>query len=732
MYKIVISLFSLLIVLHINCITLNKLNHRLSNIGQTPSVTTFGYDHLRSGKGKSLISPPLNKYLKIKHLQFIQGRLANKTMPLYINGFLEGKEVFPKKRVIIFSHKNTLKAVDIDKDQIIWKTQVPGNIIESTPVIDMKTKSLYVLSQSKERSYEKVYILHHKLLLIDLNGTIKNEIYIDLSHFLKSKVLKQVLSKRNYKNVPRIDCKTALGINKVGPVPYVFFGCSIDTEPVKGRQYGSQKGIHGVVIAVDLNRDGTFTKKTRAFLTSQVASPPSPKFMTGFDTGIYNTGSGASVLPDGDLLIATGNGPVFPEQNNFGCSIVRIDGTTLKVKKNKNGELFTFSMNIPPFNECWYLNLEYASSAVASVIKNRTIFSTIIDKNGHLTAFNPDDFIQGHRTKVLIGGEPSYGQPVLFINNQNQVNVFSVSQSYTKIHFNQKFLVDEEQTKKISHIIKKECFGYLAKEKQKNMKAFYLMYSGRMRDVYANSIENTYIYKNLTSFFSPLFGLPEKLSAKKGLWGPFVAIQTLGYIPDRNFKLEKVLRTQFQLRSMPLFLNLNRINELLHINKREHSLRSDHFYIKSKSKDNQKCSHQETNQMLKPLYKITRKGTYGLNQKGLYAHSFLVQSDYSLQKVWHFNDEKLLPSISNPVLSVSINKEPVLIVTATDNNQGEQQNKQVNKTNKTYLLLLNGETGQLIGKTDFFGEVHFSMPLVVDDLIFIATRNHGIKMFAVR
>ena len=248
-----------------------------------------------------------------------------------------------------------------------------------------------------------------------------------------------------------------MGLNKKVSSTYVFFGCSIATKPFQGQQYGNDKGVHGSVISVGLNKNGTFTK-VKAFLTSQVHhSEP----MSGFDTGIYNLGSGPSVLPDGSLLIATGNGPFFPKKYNFGCSVLRVNGKTLKVKKGH-----FFSLNSPFFNECWYKNLEYSSSSVASVIKNKKLFSAIISKNGHLTVFNPNRFNKKYRTKVLIGENSSYGQPVLFINNNNQINVFSVSQTSLKTKFNQSFLVEEEQIKTLSHVTKQECFGYVAKKKK--------------------------------------------------------------------------------------------------------------------------------------------------------------------------------------------------------------------------------------------------------------------------
>ena len=153
--------------------------------GQTPSVLTFGYDELRSGKGVSLID--INKKIKIKHLLFEQGKSAYRTMPLYINGFQEETNLFPKKRVIIFSYKNIIKAVDIDSDQIIWKVQIPFGRIYNTPVINIETKSLYVLGRSSDQKKRAFY---HKLFLIKMNGIIEDSIYIDLSKFVNSRISK--------------------------------------------------------------------------------------------------------------------------------------------------------------------------------------------------------------------------------------------------------------------------------------------------------------------------------------------------------------------------------------------------------------------------------------------------------------------------------------------------------------------------------------------------------------
>ena len=185
----------------------------------------------------------------------------------------------------------------------------------------------------------------------------------------------------------------------------------------------------------------------------------------------------------------------------------------------------------------------------------------------------------------------------------------------------------------------------------------------------------------------------------------------MGYLFNEHFKF---LDENLNLKKFDpsLFLNIKHKRQILNSD--------NYFYLKDKKKEISSC--QNSNKALKPLYKVTREWEQGLDQQGLHVHSFVIQDDYHLKKLWHFNDKNLSPSRSNPVLSVNRKtRNPVLILTATDKKQKKT------KKNKTYLILLNGKTGQLMGKVLFHGEVHFSMPLIVDNLIFIPTRNHEYK-----
>lgn len=703
-YKVIIlgiGFFSILIP---------QISQHSDNESQTASVLTFAYDPLRSGSTKSLIDP--RKNINIKHVTFEQGKSGGSLMPLYINGFLKKEsKYFPNQRVIIFADKGRkiLKAVDIDTDQVIWKTTLPFYIV-STPVIHLETGSIYVLTirwQNKGNAPGNPPIYYHELFLIKMDGSVKDRIYVNLANLMNFK------DRNNFFGaVPAIHCKTALGLNLQVNPSYVYFGCSVDVlqmnvtpPPSKAYNYGSYRGVHGSVISVALNPEGTFKgqKYIKAFLTSTVESHP----MTGFDTGVYNAGSGPSVLPDGSLLIATGNGPVFPEHNNFGCSVVRVDGSNLKPKRNHKGELFFFSIDTAPSSECWYENVEYASSSIATAVKDEKYFSAVTSKNGYLTVFNPFKLSSFHKPiSVLIGEMKSYGQPVIFVNSEQQVNVFAISYFHSKYPGfpYQEFIADESIVESLKDVSKTECFGYASKKP--NNKPLLLMYSGSIRDIYANAVKGSHLHKHLiTPFFYD--------NAPKG-YGPFNTIKTLGYVFTQKYN------QNMKFKPLDLFLFFRK-NNLLSL---ETQNQSNFFILKNSSTNKTKC--QRIGPLFQPLYKIFRqKKPYGF-KKGLYAHSFIIQDNYRLKKMWSFHDESLKPSRTNPVLSVNIkNKHTVLVFPAEDKDQTEDNEKKY----KSFLILLNGKTGYLIGKVPFPGKVHFSMPLIVDNFIFIPTELHGIQKF---
>lgn len=692
-----------------------KFSWKPDNKAQTRSVLTFAYNSLRSGKAQSLIDA--NKNIKIKKKIFKQGVSADHHMPLYINGFLKKEaKFFPNKRVLIFSDKKILKAVDIDKNQIIWKTQLFSDVV-STPVINLETGSIYVLTIKWEKDIFNAPadppVYHHELFLIKMNGSIEDRISINLAALMGFEDKKN----RLFRYVPRVHCKTALGLNLEINPPYVYFGCSIDTTqwmlppPYKSYNYGDNRGIHGSVIAVELHSNGTFTRNTKAFLTSTVATHP----LTGFDTGVYNVGSGPSVLSDGSLLIATGNGPTFPKQNNFGCSIVLVNGSSLKVKRRKKGEPSSFSIDTKPQSECWYENIEYASSSIASVKKNKKYFSAVTRKDGYLTVFDPYGLNGPHsiQSTIPIGERNIYGQPVIFINNQQQVNTFSVSQFFSNSpeFSHQEFLADKDTIKSFNERdFKVECFGYASTTNSNNKTPLYLMYSGNIRDVYTNAIKNSYIYKSL---ITPLWRKDEN-------WAPFFIVKTLGYIWSKKSSLYNP-NMEFKQLDFKSLLEVTDFSKTIPLGKKIKEDKNKYFFLRDKLNP-LKC--QNTKTTLKPLYKLTRRKKPFNLKEGLSVYSFTIQDNYSLKKEWEFYDKNLKPYIANPVLSVNIkNKTPVLILAANDYNKGED---------KSFLILLNGKSGQLIGKTAFLGDMYFSMPLVIDNLIFIPTALHGIKKFVIK
>lgn len=677
-------------------------------VGQTPSVLMFAYDSLRSGEASSIL--PSDSTLYARRLQFEPGKKADKWMPLYVNGFLEGKKYFPGRRVIIFSSSHILIAADVDTQEVLWKLELDYRIV-GTPVIDLNSGLIYVKgSKESELQYD------HSLFLVSLDGVLQEELKIDMAKLMSSE-------KTPLQNpVPRIHCKTALGLNRRSvDVPYVYFGCSIATIPgIKKAQYGSVRGIRGSVVAVELNDNGSLrgNDPVKIFFTSAMTQ----KKFSGFDTGVYNLGSAPSVLEDGSMLVATGNGPVFHDLDNYGCSIVRLSGNSLKPMRNANDRVYAMSMNQPPYNECWFLNAEYTSSAVASIKAGKEYVSAITDKQGALTVFNPYDLGQAKLrvSRALVGSSPTYGQPVISMGHSNKANVYTVSSSGSHFSIQNHFLVTEKKLKGMPNIEKSQCFGYILAENQMGTKPLYLMYSGNLRDTYANAVEGTVIYQQLTSFFSEIFGRTAGGYYTENLWAPFVPQEKLGYI-----------LTSPQGPSIPSGFQLEEINLAQFLNvKIKNEPNSAKTFILREAANSPSC--KKINDQWTSLYKVTDEKEIGLPE-GLYANAFAVDENLKLIKLWQFKEENLTSVRAHPVIAKSVfGERSVLIFLANTKTQSIREGFYSDRVNeeRMYMMLLDAKTGEALKKIEMEGHMHFSMPLIVDNLVIVPTFDKGLQVIS--
>lgn len=678
--------------------------------GITPTVATFAYDAMRSGH---VVSHVNSKYpLALEEIPFPLGKGASRRIkPLYINGLAgNAPPALAGLRVLIFGVGTRILAVDVDRSEVLWKEKIPrGYRMDATPVLDLERGWIYFYARRvADDGIEYRYSIHQ--IRVDGRGGLTG-FEIDLNELNIEK--HPDLPARNRHE--RLFCKTAMGINdKVSP-HYVFFACSIHARDQPGTQYGSVQGISGLLLAFELDAAGRLKgpAHSKVFQTSVVH----PSATTGYDTGIYNLGSGPALLPDASILVATGNGPVFLEKDNYGCSVVRLDGGTLAPMKHPDGTVMAFSRSAPPYNECWYQNNEYASSAVSVAALEGGLIASIMSKDGYLTLFDPEAMKPDREgvTEIRVGRIPTYGQPVM-IRRAAGVRVFAggTHTPYSKRH--DTFLAPGDMLPKLADVENTQCYGWLARSPEDKGRPLALMYSGPFRDEYANAVKGSRFYEDLVSFFSDRVGHDGAMNISKGLWGPYAPVAELGFsLPPRtNFKVENA---QVQpLESVGRFLESTKLEET--------DFPKDEFFILRNMNPARRCQ-LDARPSLVPVYLVVRSSESS-NEENDVVVAFDIEKDRTVTKAWSYRlrDEEKLRRVHLTVSTDPEGKHPVLVVLTrpkyADHRSGDRSS----------ILLLDGDTGEEIARAPFKGVSHFSMPLVFDEKIVVPTWD-GLVLFSV-
>ena len=317
----------------------------------TPSVTTFGYDEARSGHvdshvdastalavvaGQPALADLVKQSLRFKPLYIRSDELPDEWAGRFAAG----------RRILIVTTSKGLEAIDVDAAERLWEVRTLwGHGIAATPVIDQKAGKIYFYS----RRYGRRAGFEHQIYQVNIDGDGLRSVSLDINGIFETRYPN--LSGISWQS--RVHCKTAMGLNRTVTPSYVFFGCSLHTGQDAASRYGVMRSLSGLVVSVPLDPDGNLEGSPghRAFFTSEMRKEDA----TGFDSGIYNSGAGPALLPDGSILVATGNGPVFPELGNFGCSMIRLDGISLRPVPHADGMPSSFSHSLPPFNGCWQM-----------------------------------------------------------------------------------------------------------------------------------------------------------------------------------------------------------------------------------------------------------------------------------------------------------------------------------------------------------------------------------------
>lgn len=363
-----------------------------------------------------------------------------------------------------------------------WSLDLDKSKISSTPIYLRAFKKIYFLTTLRNKTGFRTF-----LNSVDESGLNYTRFEIDHTKFLSTKTPvhpNQLLH-----------CKTALSYDGRA----LNFGCSMYSNAKEGFRNRAARGISGILYSAPLDNQGRIaTAKLTAFVPSVVDAKNAE---TGFDTGIWQTGASPLPLKDGTLLVSTGNGPVFPEQGNYGCALLRLDPSRKKILNSLFGDEGRYK-------ECEFNSLDFSSSS--PVLLEDVAFTS--SKGGLLVAFNPYNFSNKKLYFRTRFSARAYGQPLAWREGKN---LFAVASGYDKSEPLPPvtFLAPESFAQNIGDYKKFKCVGYLKKGKDKSKKLS-LFYSGPKMDEYliSNLPKEKILFERRTYFKNALVFYWEKAS----------------------------------------------------------------------------------------------------------------------------------------------------------------------------------------------------------------------------
>jgi hypothetical protein len=123
-----------------------------------------------------------------------------------------------------------------------------------------------------------------------------------------------------------------------------------------------------------------------------------------------------------------------------------------------------------------------------------------------------------------------------------------------------------------------------------------------------------------------------------------------------------------------------------------------------------------------PLYSVNRKWVRGF-KSSMYVRSFGIDERHQLKEIWKVQDAGYRPNRAHPVIAVDPqSRKSTLIFTAVGRDE---------VPGSSTLFMIDGATGEVRQKQKFLGQVRYSMPLLVDDLVLVPTTDRGLQVFKV-
>lgn len=643
--------------------------------------------------------------------------------------------------------KYEFQAVDIAADKVVWRMPVDfskpnyRNDLFVSPVIDKDLKRIYFRDLGSIHSVKLDGSDHHK---IDFDPRAE--------HNANKKIKKEHLLGIHA-------CNTALAIVKTKRGKELIFGCS--TPSIYGHSsYGEYRGLRGVMYHFELGIDGKLKNKApQTFFPSKITK----NNRSGYNTGIWNIGIAPTILDDGSYLFATGNGPMIPNEGNFGCSVLRVDANTKKLAKSRNGYFSFFTAEPAPDQACFTMNMDLSSSAPATIKIKEGYLSAITGKDGYLRVFDPMAMPgrgRRGRNEYFIGGL-NYGQPLIRKRSDGSIQVIAYgnNEDNSGRHEQSAFLSDDRELprKDTEKFEKWFCVGLALRESVPGAKGLYLHSTGRFTGKRLIAEKDSDLAKIASSYSRPEF-ISKAAFDHVSEWPPYVRGRKLGYsipkgfTPPKGFKRVPITLVQIgdteEIGSIPdskfwfmqNFVSTSKFSYPTFQDRKAYGgalltydpkdlLESDR--VRKVDSLNLCGEIKDNDPKFVKIYQYLRLGWRSDIKSSWSIHSFTVTKD-SIQKDWQYDAKRVsrLPNSSAAASKGKGENDGLVFLPAMLNREKDPKTNTF-KPLMSRLYVFQLADGKLIDKIDFSGEPHFSMPLIVGNQVFIATKENGLRRFIV-
>ncbi|MCB0422053.1 MAG: hypothetical protein KDD61_13735, partial [Bdellovibrionales bacterium] len=441
------------------------------------SVTQIGVDLGNSFSGVSRFFTNNKKFTFLPQESSEELKRAIDKMPLIVNRQDLDPELnqrlkhWPQSVMLFIGRDRKLYLYDLDSFRLFVSYEIPSLYnISSNGFLDIKRATVY---------WQTVQGIYSYVLGADSVQYFKKD--------WESLVKQADVSWDIFKN-GHWSCNTAVKVLEIEDKSYLLWGCSTPDN------YGKHPGASGFVAKTPLMGQGkVLTKQSQIFFTSKKAEE---KF-SGTSTGIWNNGTGLTVVDNNQILLATGNGYYRSEFNNYGCSVLMLDGRTWTLPKGFRSH---FSFSEPGYTECLFMNLDLGATNVTSLSEKGKSWAFLKWSGGYAATWSPATHLpefqeDGSRTSYWMNPLDFGTWPVYSVDGA----VYSIGVTSRNSNSDDSLILPEAIFQKLSYkeeYKRGDCVGVAPKTTSSTL---HTLYSGRRRRKFVFLEEDHPYYKILTS-----------------------------------------------------------------------------------------------------------------------------------------------------------------------------------------------------------------------------------------